>query len=270
VNRSYIGDLSYHGEWYAGTHTPIIDHATFKRVQVLLGEKKYNAHESVYGGQMVKCAICGSPMVVEIKTKQTKQGEREYRYYRCAHYTCKGHPRKRFTEAKFDAVMLEMFRTLKVKDENVHKWIIKVLQAKTRSRQKVDVERLNNLKRQLSKLQQQRDRLLNLRVMDEIDKDTYAKKDTELRDRYSEVTEMLEGFDRQKSENSDIALKVFELSQQLEDKWVSADIPEKRQLLDILCLNLTANDVSLYPTIRKPFDALAEGLTFNNGRGERI
>ncbi len=269
-DRAYIGDLKYHGQLYKGTHKAIIDRSTFDRVQVLLGDKNYNAHDSVYGGGMVKCAFCGSPVVVEIKQKNTKAGIREYRYYRCANYTKNDHPRHRIKEAAFDAVILNLFDQIKVKDESVRKWIVKVLQAKTKDGQRLHSECFDEIKRQLTTVKQQRDRLLNLRLVDEINEQTFADKDTDLRDRQDRLELEIKAHGRQQSENADIALKVFELSQQLKDKWVSAEIPEKRRILEILCLNFSLVDANLCMTIRKPFDILSKGLSVHSGRGDRI
>jgi hypothetical protein len=55
-------------------------------------------------------------------------------------------------------------------------------------------------------------------------------------------------------------VKAFELSQVLRQEWVRADYAVKRRILEILCLNCRLDDISLVPTIRKPFDVLAEGL----------
>lgn len=68
----------------------------------------------------------------------------------------------------------------------------------------------------------------------------------------------------------DLASKSFELSQTLCSKWLSADCQEKRRILEIVCLKWTLDDVILVPTIRKPFDVLAEGLISSNSRGDRI
>jgi site-specific DNA recombinase len=67
-----------------------------------------------------------------------------------------------------------------------------------------------------------------------------------------------------------LAAKVFELSQTLRNQWLTADYPEKRRLLEIVFLNCTLDGVTLVPTIRKPFDVLAEGLVSEKSRGERI
>lgn len=190
-------------------------------------------------------------------------------YYRCAKYNKPGHSRNRATEADFDRVVLETFQRMKIEDEKLRDWIRKILQAKTRERQKVDREAQAEQRRQHALLTGQRDRLLNLRLLGEIETETFAKKDAELRDKIAEVQLQIEGSDRQRSENGETAVKVFELSQCLADKWVSADIPEKRQLLEILCLNFSYDGVSLCMTMRKPFQILSERALVYCGRGDQ-
>ena len=89
-DRSYIGDLKWHGHWQPGKHVPIVDRQTFQRVQSLLGDKEYKAHELLYAGELIFCGHCGRPITGEIVKK--KSGK-EYVYYRCARYTSKDHPR---------------------------------------------------------------------------------------------------------------------------------------------------------------------------------
>lgn len=63
-----------------------------------------------------------------------------------------------------------------------------------------------------------------------------------------------------RNETIDIAVKAFELSQSLREKWFEADYAAKRRILQILCLNCSLNGASLVATMRKPFDLLAKGL----------
>ena len=79
-----------------------------------------------------------------------------------------------------------------------------------------------------------------------------------------------EVLDRGHDENADIAIKAFELSQSLMGKWLTADYAAKRQILEIVCLNWLLDDVTLIPTMRKPFDVLAEGLLSKESRGDWI
>ena len=106
--------------------------------------------------------------------------------------------------------------------------------------------------------------------MEEVDDDSYATKNVELRDQIAEAKLQVEQLDRGRAEQAEIALKVFELSQTLKDQWVSADYRAKRRILEIVCLNFHLDDVTLVPTIRKPFDVLAEGLDSDKYRGDRI
>lgn len=75
--------------------------------------------------------------------------------------------------------------------------------------------------------------------------------------------------DRSRDEKGDRAARALELSQALREKWFTADIPERRRIRQILCLDLTLDGVSLVPTWRKPFDVLAKGLLVQDGRGDR-
>jgi site-specific DNA recombinase len=80
----------------------------------------------------------------------------------------------------------------------------------------------------------------------------------------------VEALGRQQSEQADLAVRVFELSQKLADRWDAADIAEKRRLLEILGLNWTLDGASLVGELSKPFDALAKDPPLKVGRGDWI
>ena len=126
------------------------------------------------------------------------------------------------------------------------------------------------MNRQLTSLRERDERLLNLRLLGEIDAFTFGRKSTELRDRIAQLSLQVEACDRGRAEYGELAEKVFELSQSLTEKWLNADARAKRQLLEIVCLNFRLEDVTLVPEIRKPFDVLAEGLVLTNSRGDWI
>jgi hypothetical protein len=268
-DRAYLGELRYGQCWHRGIHEPIIDGATFERVQLLLGEKTYSARESVYGAGMVQCGHCGRPLVVEVKRKKTSAGDREYRYYRCAKYNRGDHPRTRVGEAELDQQVLALLGRMRIEDEGVRQWVGSVLRAKGKSAAQRASGEKEELERELDSVRKQKERLLNLRLLDEIETETFTAKQAELRSKETRLQTKLEGQGRQQSERADLAVKVFELSQALAAKWVVADIPEKRLLLEIICWNWTLDDVTLVPQIRKPFDLLVEGLFVSSSRGER-
>ena len=136
-DRAYLGEVRFRGQWYPGTHEPLIDRLTWDRVQVLLGDKIYHSHELTYACELVRCGECGRPITGERKTKATKQGERDYVYYRCTRYNADGHPRVRVREENLDQQVLALFDRLRIKEEKVRDWFLQVLRtasAKTSKR----------------------------------------------------------------------------------------------------------------------------------------
>lgn len=97
-DRSYIGEVKYLGQWYPGTHEPLVDRATWDRVQALLGNKICRNHELTYAGEMITCGHCGHKVTGERKFKKTKAGVKEYTYYHCTQYNKVGHPRIRISD----------------------------------------------------------------------------------------------------------------------------------------------------------------------------
>jgi len=269
-DRAYIGEVEYNGRWYPGKQAPLIDAITWRRVQVLLGAGTYKSHDMTYAGEIIKCGFCGRPITGEVKTKQTKRGERRYTYYRCASYNREGHPRVRLTEEELDQQMLALFDRMRIDDPERRDWIAKIIRMKTQEGQQNSRARVTDLNKQLAMIRRQQEQLLNLRLLEEIETDTYQTKSTELRDRATELRLLLEAADRGRDEKSDLAVRAFELSQNLRRKWLTADFAAKRNILQIVCLNFSLEDVTLVPTMRKPFDLLAEGLLFGNTRGEWI
>ncbi len=266
TNRIYIGEIKHKGECYSGKQSPLVTRETWDRVQVLLGNQVYRSHELTYASGLIRCGHCDHFVTGECKTKETKSGSKDYVYYRCSKYIRKDHLKVRLTEPDLDAQVLGRFDQLRIDDEKVSDWFMRVLRAKTKEQQEESQRQLADLNRQVAETQKQLDRLLNLRLHDEIDQSTFATKQTELRDQKAALKLRIEVADRSRHQIIDIAVKAFELSQSLHEKWLTADYAAKRRILEIVCLNCTLNDVTLCPTIRKPFDMLAEGLLVLSSR----
>lgn len=174
------------------------------------------------------------------------------------------------TEADLDQQVLGWFEKMKIKDESIRDWFVAVLKAQTKDQQSERIAQQDELQRQVTLYSNQQDRLLNLRLNGEIDEPVFAKKHQEIRDRLAQLSLQLVALHRSSDEMAELASKVFELSQSLLDKWVSADYATKRRILEIVCLNSKLVDVTLVPTMRKPFDMLVEGLFVQSSRSDRI
>jgi site-specific DNA recombinase len=171
------------------------------------------------------------------------------------------------TEAELDSQMLAIFDRMRIDDGAVRDWFRAVLASQTRDAQADSSAQRAELQRQASLLVTQQDRLLNLRIDDQIDEGTFVRKQAELRDRLASIKLQLDVVDRSHDETAELALKVFELSQTLRQKWLTADYAAKRRIMEIVCLNCRLVDGKLCPEIRKPFDVLIEGLLVPDSGG---
>ncbi len=195
-DRAYIGEISHKGEWYPGKQEPLVDRATWNRVQALLGGHVYQSQTHTYASQLIQCGHCGHPITGETVTKKTKNGERYYTYYRCTYYNRKGHPRIRVRETDLEQQVLAIFDKMKVENEDVRDWFRLVLASQTRDAQAESRSQRAELQRQETLLVQQQDRLLNMRLSDDIDQEIFARKHTELRDRLASIKLQLDVVDR--------------------------------------------------------------------------
>jgi site-specific DNA recombinase len=270
TDRAYIGEIKHKGQWHPGTHEPLVDRATWDRVQRLLGQGLYRSHQMIYASELIECGHCGCPITGEKKTKKVKGGLREYTYYRCTQYHRGDHPRTRLTENELDGQMLAIFDMLRVEDNEFRQTFREELRRTTNWDLGKSSQDDSNLKKRHSEVVRQQGQLLNLRLLEEIEADTYAAKAQELRDEEAELRLQIESCSRSRNEIIDTAVKAFELSQNLRAKWFAADWAAKRRILEILCLNWNLDGVSLVPEWRKPFDLLAEGLLRKDSRGDWI
>jgi site-specific DNA recombinase len=173
------------------------------------------------------------------------------------------------TALTVDEQILALLARLKQPDA-VREWFADMLRLWIQDEQQGSRSAADDIQRELTNLRTQQDRLSNLRLLDEIESDTFGTKNTELRDRIATLTLQLEASHRQRDEYADIAQKVFELSQSLPERWVGAEYAEKRQILEMLCLNFSLDGATLVPTMRSPFDLLIEGRLVSSSRGDRI
>lgn len=86
-NRVYTGKIHNNGNWYDGSHEPIIDDITFQRsqhVMSLRGRKKAVVGGALYNDRFLMCGKCGAIMVA--KRSDTFYDGSPRRYYRCKNY----------------------------------------------------------------------------------------------------------------------------------------------------------------------------------------
>ena len=87
-NPFYYGHFLYGGELHEGRHTPIVSKALWDKVQAVIeqrGHKQPQIKPTIPFLGLLKCACCGMSITAETKTKTQKNGNsHSWTYYRCS------------------------------------------------------------------------------------------------------------------------------------------------------------------------------------------
>jgi site-specific DNA recombinase len=260
-NRSYVGEVWYQGVWHPGKFEPLLDRQTFQTVRDGLGTdfKVYRKPQITFAGSLMTCGHCGRSVTGEKKHKISPDGAiRDYSYYRCARYAMEGHPKVRVTEAEIDRQLLALFATIRIDDPQIRQWFVEVIRARAHSGQAENKQHRDELQRQHEQVEVKLKSLLDLRIAAEITPDEYAAKRAELHDRQAALRLQLESTDRDDREVAELAVKAFELSQSLTERWLKADYDAKRTILSVMLESARLNSEKLEFSLRKPFDLLRD------------
>ena len=262
-NRFYLGQIPWRGKLYPGKHPAIVPQELFDRVQAAFAahnRHKYRRWGIYYSGGLITCGHCESAVTVEmVKGK--------YAYVRCSSIGRDGHPSTRLPGHQIEDQLVESVRGVEMPTE-VCEWL------RDLALEHQDAEARWN-EQQARKLQEQAERLrrrLDEAYLDKLDGVISAERYEELSRRWEvelgQIDRSVARHDRTSHETVDRALRVFELTQDLANTYVSKNPAGRRRILDALCLNIRLEGVSLVPTYTYPFELLAEGRQngFNSGR----
>jgi len=151
----------------------------------------------------------------------------------------------RVREQVLDTQVLEHFDSMRIEDDKVRYWVASVIREKSKEGRQTRSRRHGWLQKRLKDIRTRRDRLIDLRLVGEFDAKTFKWKNAEFEKEEARILLELEAGGRQQREDADLAIKTFELSQSLRDKWDRAETPEKRRLLETVCLNFSLDGVTL-------------------------
>ena len=164
------------------------------------------------------------------------------------------HPRIRMAESELDEQMLALFDSMCVESDEFREEFREGLRSLTNEELRLAKLQDDEIHQAYTRIAEQQSQLLDLRLDEEIDSETYAAKATErrsygateLRDKAASMALHLEKASRGRYEIIDIVVKAFELSQSLrETSGLTADYAAKRRILEILCLNCSLDGASL-------------------------
>ena len=260
-NRFYIGELRRNGQVFGGKYERLIDRATFELCQEVLKGKNHRMSKTAlpFSGGLLTCAYCGFSITGEAIRRLGKGGKlRENVYYRCANnQPGPDHPRVRWRAADLEQAIIAELESIKISDPELSLWFRSVFKhVKGASEESFKSQKLQ-LKKRLSELLNQKDRLLVAFLDGGIDEVVFKRKSADLKSEVQRTDEALvalmsreEARDKRLVESLDFALRPAE-------SWRKLSVVTQRKVLDVITLKRELNESRFIARLRKPFDHLA-------------
>mgnify|MGYP003394173587 CR=1 FL=1 len=183
-NPFYYGHFRYGGEIHEGKHTPIIEKRLFDKVQKVMIERGHPTKASIepkpFCG-LLRCGTCGMMITAEDKVKRNKNGNvHKYVYYHCT---------KKSRTAQCDELFVREESILEQVNEILSNYsmpspwakefdlLMKEDEKKAEQESAVIIEDLRN---KVSVISEKIQRLLDVYLAQDIDRETYLKERSKL------------------------------------------------------------------------------------------
>jgi site-specific DNA recombinase len=256
----YYGVFQHAGELHQGSYEPIISKQLFDQVQDILndrGKPRKQTWIHAYKG-LVKCVSCGSSITAETKTKYFKGTNRyaSYTYYRCTRRRgpC-GQPG--VTEAELEEMIKQNISKIEI-DREIWKLGVDLLKAKHSNEVDIDIQVRKQLEKEKDKVDLELDKLLQMRLNEEITADEYAEAKRKLVDRQMELKAKTEDRENTSANWLELAENFFETAFQAREILEGNNPEQKKELVRTVGWNLILNNKNLEFSFRKPFDVLLQ------------
>ncbi len=161
-----------------GDFKPIVPEDLFRKVQAILDGRTYQNvphhrnNKDFPLRRFTRCAKCGTPLTGSWSTGRGKK----YAYYRCRNTKCKA---VNIRKENMEELFLEQINRIKPRMEYM-RLFREIVKDVYRERMSEGTEHKKRLQANLRKLKKKKSRLVDLRIEEEIDHDSYQSKKIEL------------------------------------------------------------------------------------------
>ncbi len=206
-----------------------------------------------------------------IRRKLKGGGVRQHTYYRCANNKPgDDHPTVRWREADLEDAIVAELDAMRLPDGETAEWFRRTITGAFGQLRGDKNHQKRVLARKKAEVEKQSERLLSLYLDGHLDARTYQDKSTTMQGQMRELEEGLSACMDIDGSCMDIAMRVFDFTQNAAEVWRGSKIAGKQRILRAISLNRTLSDVSLGVEKRKPFSFLTERLPVRTSRGDWI
>jgi len=254
-NDCYTGMLRYRSKLYKGKHEPIISKTLFLKVQkAFKKDNKPNsrqAHNFIYKGLMT-CAECGCAITSEIK-------KNKWIYYHCT-----GNSKTPCTQKKQYIKQEELDEQIDIAikkvviDDSLADYINELLEESYKEMQIDTQNRYNYLQTEIKKLETRKDKLFDMYMDGDIDKQKWSEKNYQYETEIERYKNELQKFKLTSEQFVDKGKNIIELSKQTYNLYKKQTAEEKRRLLEILFDKITVKNRHIEYTYKVPFCYFAQ------------
>ncbi|MBU1046882.1 recombinase family protein [Patescibacteria group bacterium] len=247
TNTFYYGKFEYpkgSGNWYDGNHKPLISKEEYDTIQCILGKKgkpRPRTHKFAYTGIM-RCAGCGSMITAQKKWKYQKNGNvHSYIYYHCtgkSHNKC---PEKAVREEILEKEFVFFLDSIRIPKE-FHEWAIETLKEVNEKEKKNRTSVVKKLQKEYKLVIDKIEKLLDLRISNEITSEEYSEKKKRLEEEKETVMFQTEQVDKKIDEWIRLAEETLDFVRYAKYAFIKGDLETKKKIISNVCYNLSIKD----------------------------
>jgi len=251
-NPIYHGDFVWDGNYYRGSHQPLISRDLFEQVQGVIHRRprsRYPKQRHAFMG-LLTCAQCGCAI-----TAERKKGK--YVYYHCTDHHG-GCDNTYIREEQLSDLLGGAIKSIQITRELAEEieTALRMDDAAAEERRRRSLDQLEDRHMTvLSKLDRGYDDFLAGRISEEF----WKRKSQEWEAEASAINDERARFEQARPLVTVTAQKILELANQAETLYKSQNSVEQRRLLETVLSNCTFDRGTLCPTYTKPFDLLVQG-----------
>lgn len=257
TNPFYHGNFEYpvgSNNWYQGKHEPMITESEYSRIQFLLGRKeksKPKTHTFAFTG-MIRCEECGAMVTAEEKIKRQKNGNtHQYVYYHCTKRKNPDCSQKCIEQKELEKQITKILERIEI-PHSFYRWAIKQLEKENKEELKDRNLIIGNQRSAYDNCVKRIDKLIELRMDNEITQDEFLKKKSELLKEKERLNNLINDTDGRVTKSIEMAGAVFSFARDARRKFQAGTIEDKKQILLALGSNLFLKDKILTISIKKP------------------
>ena len=257
TNPFYYGAFQFpegSGNWYKGSHKPMISKEEYDEVQFLMGNTsrpRSKTHNFAFTG-LIRCGECGAMITAEEKVKHQQNGNtHHYIYYRCTKRINENCTQKAVRSDVLEKEIADVLQRIEI-PKLFHEWAVETLKGMHEQEKSSRTSVISTKRHEYDDVVSKLDNLLEMRMASEITADDYQVKKATLEKEKLTLSLFLGDIDQRISN----WLKEVEASLDFAEKArkeFEVGTPEKKKnILATLGYNHTLKDGKLNVATTKP------------------